>query len=179
MKIRIPNIPADGLSLQFELPSEKLNARIEKTREGSPTYDVISPPQTDLRIELQRLNVFINGDVDAQFRTICSRCAEETEFALHVPIKLTMKPKSKRAIPGADDEGLEFGVYEGEEIDCGDIVEEYIILALPFTVLCSENCKGLCATCGVNLNRESCHCQQEEEEKTENPFSVLRGLKIQ
>jgi uncharacterized protein len=72
----------------------------------------------------------------------------------------------------ADD--LEFSFYHQEEIDLAEIVSEEIVLALPMRFLCQEFCQGLCPTCGVNLNSQTCQCRPQEPL---SPFSVLQGFK--
>ena len=187
MKLRITDIPPEGLALDFEIAAEHLAARIEQagavaTKSGAvppPSYEVTCPPKCELKLHLEGSSVFIDGRSEAMLQTVCARCAEEAKLRLSVPVKLTLKPKSRKHVIGANDEGLEFGVYDGEEINCSDIVEEYLVLALPFTVLCSDTCQGLCPGCGANLNREKCRCREKEEPAAESPFSVLRNLKIQ
>jgi uncharacterized protein len=39
--------------------------------------------------------------------------------------------------------------------------------------LCSDACKGLCPTCGTNLNRGTCDCTSEWEDPR---FAALRAL---
>ena len=45
-------------------------------------------------------------------------------------------------------------------IDLTEEAREAIILALPGYPVCREDCKGLCMTCGVNLNRGMCACHE-------------------
>ena len=87
-----------------------------------------------------------------------------------------LKPRQQGGPEGSQDEDLQFGYYDGGEVDCGAIVEECIILALPQTVVCSEQCKGLCTCCGGNLNQRQCDCatQQAGDER----FAVLRDFKV-
>ena len=47
-------------------------------------------------------------------------------------------------------------------IDITEIVENSIISTLPIKRLCSKNCKGLCQSCGANLNKEACNCNNED-----------------
>ena len=46
----------------------------------------------------------------------------------------------------------------------------------PFVVLCREDCKGLCPTCGSNLNEGDCGCaaKREAEKLAESPFAGSR-----
>ena len=47
------------------------------------------------------------------------------------------------------------------EVDLDPYVHEAVVLGTPMIVLCREECRGLCPTCGVNLNRETCACRPE------------------
>ncbi len=49
-------------------------------------------------------------------------------------------------------------IFEMDKLDLDEIVRSYIILELPSRFVCSENCKGLCHTCGCNLNIDNCGC---------------------
>ena len=45
-----------------------------------------------------------------------------------------------------------------EELDITDDLRAEILLELPTNILCSEDCKGLCPHCGINLNESTCNC---------------------
>lgn len=47
---------------------------------------------------------------------------------------------------------------EDEEFDLEPILMEQLQLNIPMRLLCREDCAGLCPTCGVNRNLESCDC---------------------
>lgn len=48
------------------------------------------------------------------------------------------------------------------EIDISEDVRQYVMLAVPFKLLCQENCAGLCPRCGQNLNHAQCSCTCKE-----------------
>jgi uncharacterized protein len=52
-------------------------------------------------------------------------------------------------------------------------VEEALQLFMPFAPLCSNDCKGLCQTCGQNLNEHKCSCSNE---KIDVRFAALKDL---
>ncbi len=78
------------------------------------------------------------------------------------------KPKKRRGGSKKEDDGLaEFAAsfeldevdaepFNGKTIDLDPVVREQVLLALPVTVVCSEDCKGLCSTCGQDLNLQDC-----------------------
>ncbi|MBL9037729.1 MAG: DUF177 domain-containing protein [Archangium sp.] len=46
--------------------------------------------------------------------------------------------------------------FDGKVIDLDPVVREQVVLALPLSVLCRDDCKGLCTTCGAELNEKDC-----------------------
>ena len=48
------------------------------------------------------------------------------------------------------------------ELDLGEPVREAISLAEPITLLCREDCRGLCPTCGFDLNNVTDHSHTED-----------------
>ncbi len=52
-------------------------------------------------------------------------------------------------------------VVESGVLDLDELVEEEVQLFLPSKMLCSDDCKGLCAKCGKNLNLGKCDCKKD------------------
>ena len=52
----------------------------------------------------------------------------------------------------------------GEEVDLRPALREQWLLEAPSFVLCRPDCKGLCQTCGANLNLGVCSCAPMTEE---------------
>jgi len=183
VRIRIDDIPHEGRKVSFDLDLERINARVDLSREsqGSPTdlapkLGFISSPLVEMSLTLEGSTVIVQGSVKARYRSLCARCAEDTEQSLETNIDLVLKPHSERSVLGEEEEDLNFGVYDGETVDCSSIAEEFLVLALPFTTLCSKDCKGLCPHCGTNLNLGSCECRKEAA--GDPRLQVLRDLKL-
>ena len=49
----------------------------------------------------------------------------------------------------------------GFNLDVDTLVYDEVLIELPYQVLCSEDCKGLCKVCGQDLNSGSCQCDQQ------------------
>ena len=64
--------------------------------------------------------------------------------------------------------------FEASEIELDDSVRDALLLELPMQTFCKPDCKGLCPVCGVNLNRETCTCQ--EGKVITGPFSALQSI---
>ena len=55
-----------------------------------------------------------------------------------------------------DDDVIQIGPERTLDLD--ELLRSDILLELPYKYLCSEDCKGLCASCGKNLNEGPCGC---------------------
>jgi uncharacterized protein len=67
-------------------------------------------------------------------------------------------PKDSEA--EADEEGADSFHYTGNTIDLKEALRQLFLASLPFSPVCSEDCKGLCDSCGADLNRSECRCSK-------------------
>ena len=111
--------------------------------------------------------VSLKGEVSAVVTSRCAKCLEP------VTIDLTAEIDAQYArMPDPEDPDLY--PFEGSKVDLTDAARDALLLELPYRFLCSEDCKGLCSSCGVNLNLGTCTCQ--EGYNVTNPFSALKAL---
>jgi len=61
------------------------------------------------------------------------------------------------------------------QLNIGAILWEEFAVTLPVKPLCTEECKGMCAKCGKDLNTGACDCEQAEGDER---LAVFRNLKI-
>jgi uncharacterized protein len=126
----------------------------------------------------KRDEVRIEGSIDTTVQLLCDRCASPTTL----PVNVAFKADLGLASPGdgetegteLHDTDMDFSTHNGVAVNLDEIVREQILLALPARLLCGEECKGLCPTCGANLNEQSCDCGS----KTIDPrWAALAELK--
>jgi uncharacterized protein len=111
--------------------------------------------------------VRIAGTLDATIEVSCSRCLEPARVHVNKPFDLFFRERDEAMFDEDEEVGLEeedtrTGFFTGTRLAIGDILLEQILLALPMKALCTVDCKGLCPTCGTNLNSGSCRCPAEE-----------------
>lgn len=70
----------------------------------------------------------------------------------------------------SDDDYIEVPDYT---LDLDELVTADILLELPLKYLCKEDCKGLCQSCGANLNEGKCKCSKTT---TDPRLEVLKQL---
>lgn len=107
-------------------------------------------------------NIYVDAKIDFFIKCPCDRCLKMTIFKENIDFSEIFFNYS---------EDKEDYRYSGDKIDLTASVTEYIILNLPNSIICKEDCKGLCYTCGKNLNHGKCGCL---EESAKNPFSILK-----
>ena len=66
--------------------------------------------------------------------------------------------------------------YFGRVLDIMPQVEESIFSLLPTKVLCREDCRGLCPSCGKDLNEGECGCSKDNN--IDPRLSALRDFKL-
>ncbi len=121
-----------------------------------------SPVEYDLRVSKSGDNVWVQGPVRAKLSLTCDRCLEEFAYTVESELDIELLPKAVALkTPEVELQTDEMNLYyfEGEEIDLDPYVFEEVMLNLPIKALCSDACKGMCPSCGHNLNIEHCHCE--------------------
>lgn len=102
--------------------------------------------------------IYVTMDISCQYDTVCARCMDSLDRMVHEHCEQCFIPEG-----GEDDaEDVDFVTYSGNFIDLTDVVIDGICTAIPVRDLCSEDCKGICPKCGINLNLGSCDCSQRE-----------------
>lgn len=99
--------------------------------------------------------MYLNLDADVSFKTECARCLDSV--SVHHPFTVS-EIFSKTELEETEDDVI---VLESGNIDLSEIVDRAFVGSLPISFLCSEDCKGLCPQCGINLNQESCLCADD------------------
>ncbi|MDR2850516.1 MAG: DUF177 domain-containing protein [Desulfovibrio sp.] len=112
----------------------------------------------------------VRGTLTGEITVPCSRCAEDALVAVNADFENFEEFSDAGTV-----ESESRIVYENAVpyLDMGAVCWEEFVLALPVTPLCSVNCKGLCPTCGVNLNTETCSCRSDDGDPR---LAALRGL---
>lgn len=174
----VSDITAEGLSLVGEATAEELGlAETDATLRG-PVSISLDLAQAD---EMIAVTGVLEGTVVRQ----CVRCLKEYEDSLVFSVRAAFAREGKESKVGAhqpktgeprrgrlgstkavtdveaEDEGDDRYFYQGDHIELAPMLREHIILASPMQPLCRENCAGLCARCGKDLNEGPCQCPAE------------------
>lgn len=104
----------------------------------------------DLRLESVMEGVLVSGTATVDLTGECGRCLEPVSDTLTVPLQELFAYPESTTDETADDE--ETARMEGDLLDLEPALRDAVVLALPLTPLCREDCSGLCAECGERLD---------------------------
>jgi uncharacterized protein len=108
--------------------------------------------------------VEVNLEASAEALLRCVRCASERTALITVGARRLFG-----SVPDEDGYRLEDGAF----VDLEPLIRDELALALPTSPLCRPDCRGLCPTCGADLNTAPCGGHRVE---TDSPFAALRDL---
>lgn len=124
------------------------------------------------------VTILLEGELNSRCKFLCDRCGESYEGNLNSRFVYLATTKAEAIAEEGEQECSEkdaLTLYLLEPIiDVDELLREQAWLAIPQKNVCSEDCKGICAGCGVVLNKEPCRC---EFDINDSPFAVLKKLK--
>jgi uncharacterized protein len=100
----------------------------------------------DLRLESVMEGVLVSGTATAPLSGECGRCLEPVSDTLTVDLQELF------AYTDSDDQDEDVSLLSGDLLDLEPALRDAVVLALPLTPLCREDCSGLCVDCGERLD---------------------------
>ncbi len=130
-----------------------------------PEVRLVGPAEVSGRLQREGNDVALRGRLHTKLEVVCGRCLQPVQL----PISADFSERFVRAVTWAAEEqhelqteDLNISVFDGEGIELDDLVREELLLAVPANVLCREDCKGLCPSCGIDRNLNTCQCEVDE-----------------
>ena len=110
----------------------------------------------------------LEGEVDAE----CRRCLTDVSVSVAEDVQLLFVESGTE---GDDDPDVYVVDSRAYELDMRPALREQWLLAVPAFVQCRDDCKGLCPTCGADLNAGACECAPA----TDSRWDTLRNVRGQ
>jgi DUF177 domain-containing protein len=102
----------------------------------------------DLRFEAVSEGVLVTGSAVAPLAGECARCLDPVTSSTEVSIQELYRYLPD---PGEDEGDDEERFLDGDRLDLEPAFRDAVVLALPLSPLCRDDCPGLCAECGARL----------------------------
>ena len=142
-----------------------------------PELRVTRPVQGTARLLRTQHGVLVRAHLATAVELDCSRCLEPVEREVAIDVEEEFRPSvhilTGAPLEAADDAALQ--IDEHHVLDLTEAVRQYVSTALPLQPLCASTCRGLCTTCGKNLNEGPCDCGPEPAAPA-GPFAALAEL---
>ncbi len=163
---------------RYRRPVDRFDRTFEPGEVGDErdTYRVVAPVQLGFDIHKDKDKFRLEGRVDTELELSCGRCLDPYRLRVDAPFDIRYLPASAASTEPeheVEDEDLETSYYRDDRIDLNELLREQFYLALPMKPLCRDECRGLCAQCGTNLNTGTCECAPAWEDPR---LAVLKNL---
>jgi uncharacterized protein len=102
----------------------------------------------DLRFEAVSEGVLVTGSAVAPLTGECARCLDPVTSTVEVGFQELYRYLPD---PDEDEDDSEDRFLDGDFLDLEPAFRDAVVLALPLSPLCRDDCPGLCAECGAKL----------------------------
>lgn len=162
---------SDVLSEQHKTIEKCVPIEMEEFRSELGVFPILKKGEAHILVEhVKERELQIKGDAKLTVSIPCDRCLEEvpTEFELDFAKHIDLAEDSEQI-----DDLDEMNYIDGYNLDVDRLLYNEILVGWPMKILCSDDCKGICNTCGQNLNKGSCDC---EDTSLDPRMSVIRDV---
>jgi len=162
-------VPIDKI---IDRPGQYRDFRVQvELPEVSTALAVLTADPIDAHVRAESVveGILVTGRVQGLARYACARCLEEMVGEIELEVCEMYVAPGREAPPEEDSYKI-----DGVEMDLEPMLRDAVALALPLNPLCREDCAGLCARCGKDLNEGPCGCKEEEIDPRWAALSELR-----
>mgnify|MGYP001054985159 CR=1 FL=1 len=124
--------------------------------------------ELDIRLEAVMEGVLVTGTGRAPLRGECSRCLDPLVSEIEAGFQ-------ELFFYSAEDASEDDPLLDGDLLDLEPAFRDAVVLALPLSPLCSDDCPGLCAECGVKLAEAG---PGHRHERIDPRWAALQALTI-
>jgi len=148
----------------------ELNVELEELEFGGQRYSSRTA-MTDAVLDAARTRAgyTLRLRFDVRLDGPCMRCLEGSDTPIAIDAREVDQPG------GGDD--LSSPYVDGDELDVRSWARDALALALPAQIVCRDDCRGLCAICGENLNDAG--AEHEHERAPDPRFAKLGELRFE
>lgn len=120
----------------------------------------------DTVLEWVSEGVLATGEVLTEWEGECRRCLRPLRGQARAEFRELFEPRPQ--------EGETYPLRH-EHINLEPLAREALLVELPLAPLCSAGCRGLCPTCGAELNAGPCECAPEQGDPRWQVLDALKG----
>lgn len=141
-------VPGAVLPFEFQLDLSQL--------EFGGEQPITEPVAVSGQVRNMAGALVLNARASTTLSLTCDRCSKPFRREKTVEYETLLAAELEQE----EDQG-DIVLLEGDMLDVGALMTDTFILEMDTKNLCSEECKGLCPGCGVDLNTTPCRCEKE------------------
>ncbi|MFI6598039.1 YceD family protein [Nonomuraea sp. NPDC050536] len=122
--------------------------------------------ELELRLEAVMEGVLVSGTAQAPLAGECARCLDQVTSDIEVDLQ-------ELFFYSDEDASEEDSLLDGELLDLEPTFRDAVVLALPLSPVCRDDCPGLCTECGIKLAEAG---PDHRHEKIDARWASLQGL---
>jgi uncharacterized protein len=103
-----------------------------------------------LRLESVMEGVLVSGEMEAPLVGSCARCLEPVHDTLVLDVQELYAYEGSTTEATSEED--EVRLVEGDFLDLAPLARDSVVLSLPLSPLCREDCGGLCVDCGLRID---------------------------
>jgi uncharacterized protein len=168
MRYKIKDIGEGGLDLSVPVNQAWLTSECSETSIGLGNDGL----RFEGRLEPAGQGYLLRGTLHGTLTASCARCLETAPIAIDSPITVSFVEDA-----ASDDDDDDVLPFEHGVIDIGSPIRDEILLAVPMSPICREDCAGICPSCGRNRNLTPCDCEKRTIETSK--LRALAKIKLQ
>ena len=128
---------------------------------GQDYVTVPAAPEVDVELARSLSGLHLRLRAAVELSGPCWRCLAPAR----IPLAVDAREFAAEGREGEEfDEDLDCACVEGVAVDLALWVRDSIAEAVPATILCRDDCAGLCPVCGGDLNVTACGCVVESRD---------------
>lgn len=142
----------------IHVPDAKKTFQFRLDLSGQEFYGsrpIVHPVQAEGSVTNHAGALVLEGTARSMLELRCDRCGKEFSREKVVTLDSLVAQELE------DEENDDILLLDGTELDLDEAVSTAFILAMDTKNLCSDDCKGLCAKCGADLNLGPCGCRPD------------------
>lgn len=164
---------ADDSSIEVDatVQAHELEITTSRIPDGEGVHVVAS-------ISADHRGVSVRGTVDSAWEGECRRCLELVRERFTIDLDATFLESAAFASYEASPDDADAYAFDGESIDLGEVVRDELMLALPLSPLCAEDCVGDESAHAFTPESDAGRAEGEEEPPIDPRWAALSEFRF-